>query len=312
MSQFQDLPNEIILKVLSYLKVKELVCCGQTSKRIRAVSNYETLYQKIDLSGKKVQARFLERIINKGCKDLNLIGALLKGSDFNLSKKSELKILDFNFCAGSKKDMEILTDSCVQLKKISIRIMTKLFLSSSMIKSMCSQNSQTLQVLNLEKCGGTCDESLSKDQIWLIVQECVFLKEVIFNNISLSSDSMAILANNLTPNIQKLSLRQCQPVRDWHIDILARRCNQICVLDLKGTSITGYCLPEIIRNLKDTLRELNVQTWGVSLHLHGSSDKVFELKSLTRLAILHVKVGHFMERRLKKELIGITIINQEY
>ena len=65
MSQFHDLPNEIILKVLSYLKVKELLRCGQTSKRIRAVSHDETLYQKIDLNGKRVQARFLERIINK-------------------------------------------------------------------------------------------------------------------------------------------------------------------------------------------------------------------------------------------------------
>ena len=47
MSQFHDLPNEIILKVLTYLKVKELLCCGQTSKRIRAVSHDQTLYQEI-------------------------------------------------------------------------------------------------------------------------------------------------------------------------------------------------------------------------------------------------------------------------
>ena len=242
MSQFHDLPNEIILKVLSYLKVRELLCCGQTSKRIRAVSHDETLYQKIDLNGKKVQARFLERIINKGCKDLNLIGALLKGSDFNLSKKSQLKFLNLDFCAASVKDMEILTASCVQLQKISIRRMTKLFMSSSMIKSICNQNSQTLQVLNLEKCGGTHDESLSKDQIRLITEKCVALKEVSFNNTGLSSDSIAILANNLTPNIQKVRLRQCQAVQNWHIDILVRRCNQIRVLDLKGTSTTGWQL----------------------------------------------------------------------
>ena len=182
MSQFHDLPNEIILKVLSYLKVKELLCFGQTSKQIRAVSIDETLYQKIDLNGKKVHTRFLERIINKGCKDLNLIGALLKGSDFNLSKKSRLQFLNLDFCAASVKNMEVLTDSCVQLKKISIIRMTKLFLSSSMIQSICNQSSQTLQVLNLEKCGGTLDVSLSEDQIRLITEKCVALKEVIFKN----------------------------------------------------------------------------------------------------------------------------------
>ena len=47
MSQFQNLPDEITLKVLSYLDVKDLLCCGQTSKRIRAVSHDQTLYQEI-------------------------------------------------------------------------------------------------------------------------------------------------------------------------------------------------------------------------------------------------------------------------
>ena len=54
MSQFQDLPDEIILKVLSYMALKDLMCCGQISKQIRAVSHDESLYQKIDVSGKKV------------------------------------------------------------------------------------------------------------------------------------------------------------------------------------------------------------------------------------------------------------------
>ena len=54
MSQFQDLPNENILKVLSYLKVKDLLRCGQVSKRIRAVSDDKSLHQNIDLAGKKV------------------------------------------------------------------------------------------------------------------------------------------------------------------------------------------------------------------------------------------------------------------
>ena len=60
MSQFQDLPNEIIVKVLNCLNVKDLLYCGQVSKRIRAVSHDKSLYQKIDLTGKKVQTRFLE------------------------------------------------------------------------------------------------------------------------------------------------------------------------------------------------------------------------------------------------------------
>ena len=150
MSQFHDLPNEIILKVLSYLKVKELLCFGQTSKQIRAASIDETLYQKIDLNGKKVHTRFLERIINKGCKDLSLSGAQLVGSDFNLKRTSQLRCLNLDFCNASLRNLEILTGSCITLEKLSMRKLTKIYLSSNIIKNICNQNGQTLQVLNLE------------------------------------------------------------------------------------------------------------------------------------------------------------------
>ena len=147
MSQFQDLPNEIVVKVLSHLKVKDLLYCGQVSKRIRAVSHDKSLYQKIDLSGKKVRTIFLETIINKGCKDLTLSGAQLEGSDLNLNEKSQLRCLNLDFCAADCVTiLEILTDSCVKLQKISMRKLTQLFLSSNMIKNICNQNGQTLQV----------------------------------------------------------------------------------------------------------------------------------------------------------------------
>ena len=92
MSQFQNLPDEIILKVLGHLKVKDLLSCGQLSKRIRAISHDKSLYQKINLDGKKVWTTFLEKIIiYKGCKDLSLSGAQLVGSDFNLKRTSQLR-----------------------------------------------------------------------------------------------------------------------------------------------------------------------------------------------------------------------------
>ena len=310
MSQFQDLPDEIILKVLSHMVLKDLLCCGQISKRIRAISHDESLYQKIDLSGKKVWERFLERIINKGCKDLSLNGVWLLGSNFNLNEKSKLRCLNLDFIAGAVTDFEILIDSCILLQKISMKNLGKLFLKSNMIKSICNQNGQTLQVLNLENCVG-----LSQHQILLITSKCVALKEVNFNNAFPTElfpfKCTDILMNNLSTNVQNVSLRKCKSVHDWHIYILVNRCKKIRFLDLKDTSITSNCLPEIIRNLKDSLEELNVQTYCLSQHLYGSSDKVFALKSLTRFKILHIKVSDFMARRLEKELIGVTINNQE-
>ena len=43
---FSALPNEIILHVFSYLKIVDLLRCGQVSKRFRAISNDEYVWPK--------------------------------------------------------------------------------------------------------------------------------------------------------------------------------------------------------------------------------------------------------------------------
>ena len=311
MSQFQNLPDEIILKVLGHLKVKDLLSCGQLSKRIRAISHDKSLYQKINLDGKKVRTTFLEKIIiYKGCKDLSLSRAQLVGSDFNLKRTSQLRSLNLDFCNTSVRNLEILTDSCTTLEKLSMRKLTKIFLSSNMIKNICNQNGQTLQVLNLENCLET-GGSLSPHQVLVITKKCVVLKEVNFNKTGLYYDSVELITNNLTPSVQHLSLRKFIWMQDWDIVTLVKRCNQIRFLDLTNTGISNSCLPEIFRNLKDSLEELNFQTHYFYYTPHESYAEFFGLKFLTRFKTLHIVACGFMEKRLKQQLPGVVIHNKE-
>ena len=48
--QFEDLPAEIDIKVMSYLDITELVRLTRVSKKIRALGQDESLWQKVDLS----------------------------------------------------------------------------------------------------------------------------------------------------------------------------------------------------------------------------------------------------------------------
>ena len=191
-----------------------------------------------------MRTTFLETIINKGCKDLSLSGAQLEGSDFNLKRTSQLRSLNLDFCDASVRNLEILTGSCIILEKISMRKLTKMYLSSNMIENICNQNGQTLQVLNLENCLET-GRSLSLHQVWLITKKCVILKEVNFNKTGLFWPAVELITNNITPFIQHLSLQKFIWMQDWDIVTLVKRCNQICFLDLKNTGITNNCLPEI-------------------------------------------------------------------
>ena len=67
-----DFPDEIILKVFASLDVKDLLNCGQVSKRFRTISHDEFLWERIDLSGQNVSAAFIQFILDRSCKYLDL------------------------------------------------------------------------------------------------------------------------------------------------------------------------------------------------------------------------------------------------
>ena len=48
--QLEDLPDEMILKVLSYVNIGDLMRCGQVSKRFGKIRDIESLWQNVDLS----------------------------------------------------------------------------------------------------------------------------------------------------------------------------------------------------------------------------------------------------------------------
>ena len=89
---FQDLPEELILKVLSYSEPKDLITSGQVSKRFITISHDNSLWQRVNLSKKIVKTELLERILNNGCKSLNLSESIIVGS-LSMHQKSQLRDL---------------------------------------------------------------------------------------------------------------------------------------------------------------------------------------------------------------------------
>ena len=149
MSHFLDLPDELILKVLSYIETVDMLRCGGVSKRIRTISNDDSLFQTVNLSGKIVKADFLETVLNKGCKSLKLSDSSIRGN-LNLIQNSQLRELDLSNCSATtyystSGVLEELVKSCDSLQTFSL---IGLKLIPKLVSSIC-KNSQTLQVLNL-------------------------------------------------------------------------------------------------------------------------------------------------------------------
>ena len=65
--QLEDLPDEVILKICSFMDIREILKCGQVSKRIRAISKDESLWLKLNFSVGYVPYAFLEKAVENGC-----------------------------------------------------------------------------------------------------------------------------------------------------------------------------------------------------------------------------------------------------
>ena len=75
----KDLPDEILLKIRSLLDIKGVLQCGQSSKRLREISNDKSLWLKLNLNGRKVPYGFIEKAVQNGCKYLNLAYSCVNG-----------------------------------------------------------------------------------------------------------------------------------------------------------------------------------------------------------------------------------------
>ena len=93
MSNFHDLPDELILKILSYSEIKALISCGQVTKKIRRISRDNSLWVTVNLEKKIMKTELLEMILSKGCLILNITDTNITGS-LSSNIKSQLRVLN--------------------------------------------------------------------------------------------------------------------------------------------------------------------------------------------------------------------------
>ena len=275
--QFEALPNEVIFQVFSFLTMKDLLKCGQVSKKLRAMSiDDQYLWpKKLNLCYKKVPVGFLQKVMDNGCQYLSLSEAILEGT-LNLTMSSRLKYLNLSGFGHKcyKENSEKILDSCYSLQKLSL---SEFHLSSKLIESTSLKNGKTLKVLDLSKCtfctnpkncaypGYDCKYTLP---IQKIVEKCTGLKELSLNRTDLPEESIDFLVSNLTSKIEKLDLFDMSYLSDTHVKTLVTRCNKITELNLGGgTSITKLSIVFIVNHLQLTLVKLNFQCTNVRFGL---------------------------------------------
>ena len=130
MASIQDLPDEILLKVINYLDINKRVKFGEVSKRMKDISCDKTLWQNMNLSRDgpswryeiDIPTNFVKMVIENGCQYLSLHymkvgtpgGPISKTSEGHLilDKASSLKYLDLKYCEAHVLTFEEILVSC--------------------------------------------------------------------------------------------------------------------------------------------------------------------------------------------------------
>ena len=289
---FEDLPNEILLEIFFLLDFKGVVQCSQVSKRLRAISNDESFWSKLNLFGRKVPYGFIERAVQNGCEYLNLGLSCVSGG-----KKSKvpwkLKYLEISQSCDHKwapNGLEGVLQNCHFLQKLAV---DNLKLNSEDVEHIC-QNGETLEILSFEGCNIYWRNKT--ELIKKLFTKCQKLTELnvrqsfgsscTFGYNMLDDPHICALVDNLTPNILKLQLGFQDCVEDKHVNTLVGRCKKITELDLSYTSITNDSMKSIIKHL-NSLEKLDVCNTRVDFSM------LFQMKSIPTLKVL--RFGQYRE-----------------
>ena len=327
--ELDDMPDEIILKIFTFLDIKEILKCGQVSQRIRAISNDESLWLQLNFFEGHVPYGLIEKAVENGCKYLGLASAwLYDGGNSNMPLN--LKYLEMSYLRSNNpynsheahdgflvighvpQRYEVppgLLKNCHSLQKLAMK---NLVLDLEAINHI-GKNGETLKVLNL------ADIHLSilypnpnrVKSIEELFKRCVELNELNFSTKWFyESEIFTAIAYNLAPKIMKLDLSHNTNLKDGHVETLIKRCNKITELSFSFTSITNKSVDSIVTHLHSSLEKLDV------FYTKIDSTALLQLGSVGTLKVLNCfdKVNGMrgQEEYLRKNLPQVSINEESY
>ena len=291
---FDDLPEEVLLKICAYLSLQSLICCSGVSKRARRVCHDESLWQKINMYGKEVPSEFIKQTLANGCTYLSLQEAQIKGTLALPYKKYQLKYLNLTGLVANMKSVKGLLSCSFSIEKMSL---SGLKLNKKILNLIIKN--ENLTVLYLSTCSELTKESIDK---LITCDKLTELNLSYIKDLSRSPDREDIvnhLVRNLPLNLEKLCLRGIDCLSDDHVKILVNRCKKLTELDLFGSfDVTNIAY--IIEKLP-ALVKLDVSLTNVGMDSINS----ISVKSLSNLKILNCL--HLDLESLKSQLPNITI-----
>ena len=294
---FEDMPDEVVLQIFKHLEFYDNAASSQVCKRWKLLSEDQSLWQKINLHGREVPAKFIEKALRHGCQYLSLKGIKIENvlDPNSFSIKNQLKYLTIS-CDEEHDHHEVVLKNLLGatqlLEKLSIECDREcgFYFEPNII-----QNNKTLNVLRISQ-----HKYLSFETVKSIFTNCLELTEVSLEDCGMPVEALSFLCNNLMNKIKKLSLFRLRAfdsedyiLEEEHVIAIAKRCPQMEELDLGGQEsfISEVALSTIIEKLPNLIKLKLPDTGQIQFH------KLLKLGSMPNLKHLRVHVDVNVSRK---------------
>lgn len=321
----EKIPNEILLKIFSYLEVQDLGRCAMASKRFHEMAYERRLWQKlpINLFYKEVPVGFVQHIMKHEIAYINLQWARIIGDSVHFTQQKSLKylILDFHPQNGREVKKNLLA-SCTQLEKLSCHHI-KYENDLDDIFQCIEQNSGSLKCLQLRMNNFNLDVNTTKFPT--AISKCNKLEELGLRNWDFEIDRMNVM-KNLPQNLKKLYIYTL-PLTIEELKVLVATCRQLEELFLFLNCCedsTCHHFDEVITilvgsSLSGTLVNLSLIMERINVHEQFSSKclELAKMKQLKKIELISKGEEEFHSGEneakdiLRKNLPHLTIVEDK-
>ncbi|KAG5261719.1 hypothetical protein AALO_G00287590 [Alosa alosa] len=245
---WDHLPDELLLRILSCLSLRDLLRTSRVCKRWHQLSFDESLWQSVDLEGKVRLGNALGQVLSAGALRLRCPHTSIGEPCFTHKEPLRVQHLDLSGCTVSPEVVYDVISRCTQLQNLSLE---GLLLSDGILQFL-AQNPQLVR-LNLSGCSGFSSETLAQ-----MLQSCTRLTELNVSWCDFSNEHVKAVVSNVTPSISQLNIsgyRQNLTMEDMRC--LVERCPSIVHLDLSDSVLVTIDSFPILQQLS-SLRHLGL------------------------------------------------------
>lgn len=204
-SYFDQISDEILLHILTFLPKKTLSRVAMVNERFCRITKDTDLWIRMDLGGKYIRSGAIGEILSRGLVVLRLSQAKIQVPLFEPwiaieDFQSKLQYLDLSMTTLEPHFLAQLLSTCRQLKKLSLE-------ATKVDDGVCLQVSKckNLEVLNL-----TMAEGLTKEGVTHLATQLKCLVSLNISWTQLDIQSVFILVENLTATILRLNIAGCR------------------------------------------------------------------------------------------------------